>query len=74
LLVSFAAGFFLLRAGKIPLVLALVLIFRCAGFFQSNSDGLPPAFHLATLSTAPAFEFTVLELMHDTSGRFSLSG
>jgi hypothetical protein len=35
---------------------------------------MPPAFHLATLSTAPAFEFTVLELMHDTSGRFSLSG
>jgi hypothetical protein len=73
LLVSVAAGFFPLRAGKIPLILALALIFRCAGFLQGNSNGLPPAFHLASLSTAPAFEFTVLELMHDSSGRLSLS-
>jgi hypothetical protein len=58
----------LFSVAKIAPVSATALIFGFAGFLQGYRNGLAPALDFARFAAAAAFEFAVLELMHDPSG------
>jgi len=73
LLVRLAARLFAFDFDKISFVLPFALVLGGAGLFQRYGDGLTAALDLAALAAGSAFEFAVLELVHDAASRLSLT-
>jgi hypothetical protein len=73
LLVGVPARFLALGLGKVSLVSLAALILGGAGLFERNRNRLAAAFDFAALSTAPALQFAVLELVHHAARGLSLT-
>ena len=63
-----ALRFLAFSAVKIAPVSTTAFIFGFAGFLQGYRNGLAPALDFAGFAAAAAFEFAVLEFMHDPAG------
>src|SRR4051794_19942902 len=74
LLIRVAARFLAFGFSEIFFVFSFAFILGGTSLFQSNGNGLAAVLDLAALATASAFELTVLELVHDATGGFSLTG
>src|SRR6185436_5778065 len=67
-----AGRFLVLGPGEIAPVLLRALVLRLAGFLERDRDRLLAALDLAALSTGPALQLAVLELVHDAAGGLAL--
>src|SRR4029077_16054495 len=74
LLVGLAARFLAFGFAEISFVFPFAFVLGGTRLFQRNGDGLTAALVLASLAAASAFEFAVLELVHNATGGFSLTG
>src|SRR5436305_539787 len=73
LLRGLATGFLGFGASEVLLVFGLALVLGSARFLERDRNRLTPALHLAAPSFRTAFQLGMLEFVHDSSGRLSLS-
>jgi hypothetical protein len=74
LLAGPAFGFLSLGTMQVASIAAIALVFRCARFLQCDGDRLAAALDPAAFASGAAFQFAMLELMHDAAGDALLPG
>lgn len=71
LLCSLSPAFFRTRMPETPPVFLLALSVRRSRLTEGNGDCLLSAFHFSTFAGSAAFQFPVLEFMHDAASRLA---